>query len=190
MMDSQQETELIRRIIANDKQLFSVLVDKYKYNVYGIFRGMGASHQDAQDLAQETFIRVYKYLPRHQEGNRFSAWVYTIAVNVMKDHVRKRRPIPAEMDGHAQESDPAATPEQHIIRKEMQRDIYRYLNLLPDTYRLVLLLKYTNELSYEEIMEITGLSSIQVRNALHRGKKRLKKEMEKKGGLAHETFFQ
>ncbi|UOK64640.1 hypothetical protein MT997_09435 [Paenibacillus sp. OVF10] len=62
-----EEEELIQRIVAGDKQLFSVLVDRYKNKVYGIMRGMGASHPDAQDLAQDTFIRIYRYLPSRRE---------------------------------------------------------------------------------------------------------------------------
>ncbi|MBE9914222.1 sigma-70 family RNA polymerase sigma factor [Paenibacillus donghaensis] len=188
-MDSQQEADLIRRIIDHDKQLFSALVDRYKHKVYGVIRGMGADHQDAQDLAQETFIRMYRFLPRYQEGSSLSAWVYTIAVNVTKDFLRKRRPIPVDVVEGMEETDKGITPEQSVLEKEMKRDIYRHLKCLPENYRLVLLLKYTNELSYEEIVKITGFSMGQVRNALHRGKRRLKKELENKGELAYEIFF-
>ncbi|MGQ8870781.1 RNA polymerase sigma factor [Paenibacillus sp. TSA_86.1] len=176
------EEELIQRIIDGDKQLFSVLVDRYKNKVYGIMRGMGASHPDAQDLAQDTFIRIYRYLPTRRAGSSFSAWVYSIAVNIMRDHMRKRKPVMTadqKIDSVSEE-----TPEKRLLHKEMQREIHRQLEQLPETYRLVLLLKYTNELSYEEIATITDMSDAQVRNALYRGKKMLRKQMERKGGLS------
>ncbi|WP_440116950.1 RNA polymerase sigma factor [Paenibacillus sp. QZ-Y1] len=177
------EEELIQRIIAGEKQLFSMLVDRYKNKVYGIMRGMGASHQDAQDLAQDTFIRIYRYLPSRREGSRFSSWVYTIAVNRMRDFMRQKKPVMTAVDqGIEAVSD--ETPEKRVLHKEMQREIYRQLEQLPESYRLVLLLKYTNELTYEEIANITGMSAAQVRNALYRGKKMLKKQMEHKGGLS------
>lgn len=183
------EEELIQRIVAGDKQLFSVLVDRYKNKVYGIMRGMGASHPDAQDLAQDTFIRIYRYLPSRREGSSFSSWVYTIAVNRMRDFIREKKPVMSPVD---QGIEPVSneTPEKRVLHKEMQREIYRQLEQLPESYRLVLLLKYTNELSYEEIADITGMSSTKVRNALYRGKKTLRKQMERKGGLAtYEAYF-
>lgn len=177
------EEELIQRIIDGDKQLFSVLVDRYKNKVYGIMRGMGASHPDAQDLAQDTFIRIYRYLPTRREGSSFSAWVYTIAVNVMRDHMRsfKSTMTNATEELYSQGVE-ELTPEKQVLQKEMKREIYRHLEHLPETYRLVLLLKYTNELSYEEIAEVTGMSAAQIRNALYRGKKSLEKQLKRTGG--------
>ncbi|WP_260410773.1 RNA polymerase sigma factor [Paenibacillus sp. JGP012] len=182
------EEELIQRIIDGDKQLFSVLVDRYKNKVYGIMRGMGASHPDAQDLAQDTFIRIYRYLPTRREGSSFAAWVYTIAVNIMRDHMRKKKPVMSA--DHEIEPVSEETPEKRLLHKEMQREIHRQLAQLPQTYRLVLLLKYTNELTYEEMAAITDMSEAQVRNALYRGKKTLRKQMERKGGIStYEAYF-
>ncbi|MEY8744030.1 sigma-70 family RNA polymerase sigma factor [Bacillales bacterium AN1005] len=183
MAEQLQEEELIERIIGGEKQLFAVLVDRYKNKVFGIMRGMGASHQDAQDLAQDTFIRIYRYLPTRRAGSSFSSWVYTIAVNRMRDFLREKKSVMTAVD-NGLERRHDNTPEQQVLHKEMQREIYRQMDELPEAYRLVLLLKYTNELSYEEIAEITGMSSGQVRNALHRGKKSLKKKLERRGGLA------
>lgn len=183
MAQQLQEEELIERIIGGEKQLFAVLVDRYKNKVFGIMRGMGASHQDAQDLAQDTFIRIYRYLPTRRAGSSFSSWVYTIAVNRMRDFLREKKPMMTAVDNGLERSHDN-TPEQQVLHKEMQREIYRQMDELPEAYRLVLLLKYTNELSYEEIAEITGMSPGQVRNSLHRGKKSLKKKLERRGGLA------
>lgn len=182
------EEELIQRIIDGDKQLFSVLVDRYKNKVYGIIRGMGASHPDAQDLAQDTFIRIYRYMPTRREGSSFSAWVYTIAVNIMRDHMRKKKPMmTADQEIESVSED---TPEKRLLHKEMKREIHLQLEQLPETYKLVLLLKYTNELTYEEIATITDMNDAQVRNALYRGKKMLRKQMERKGGLStYEAYF-
>lgn len=181
MSHPHQEEELIQRIIEGDKQLFAHLVDRYKNKVYGIFRGMGANHQDAQDLTQDTFVRIYRYLPTRQAERSFSSWVYTIAVNIMRDHIRRLKPVTPKAEPDVQRADDL-TPEKHMLQKEMKREIYRQLEQLPEPYRLVLLLKYTNELSYEEIGEVTGLSAAQIRNALYRGKKSLQKQMKHRGG--------
>lgn len=108
------EEELIQRIVAGDKQLFSVLVDRYKNKVYGIMRGMGASHPDAEDLAQDTFIRIYRHLPSRREGRSFSSWVYTIAVNRMRDFIREKKPVMSSVD---QGIEPVSneTPEKRVF---------------------------------------------------------------------------
>jgi RNA polymerase sigma-70 factor (ECF subfamily) len=186
MTQPPQDAELIERIINGDKQLFAVLVDRYKNKIYGIFCGMGACHQDAQDLAQETFIRVYRSLPSHREGSRFFSWMYTIAVNLMRDQLRQKKPVLTDAPPEAI-SPNDKSPEQQLLQQEMKREIHHQLDELPEQYRLVLLLKYTNELSYEEIADIANMSTSQVKNALYRGKKMLKKRIERKGGILLEA---
>ncbi|WP_339276448.1 sigma-70 family RNA polymerase sigma factor [Paenibacillus sp. FSL W8-0426] len=178
------EDELVRRIVAGEKQLFAIIVDRYKNKVFGLLRGMGASHQDAQDLAQDVFIRVYRYLATRREGSSFSAWIYTIAVNRMRDFIRQQKPVMVADALELVEAAEEGTPEKTVLQQEMKREIVQQLDRLPEAYRLVLLLKYTNELSYEEIARITGMNQLQVRNALYRGKKALRKQMDRKGGLS------
>ena len=178
------EDELVRRIVAGEKQLFAIIVDRYKNKVFGLLRGMGASHPDAQDLAQDTFIRVYRNLATRREGSSFSAWIYTIAVNRMRDFMRQQKPVMVADTLELVEAAEEGTPEKTVLQQEMKREIVQQLDRLPEAYRLVLLLKYTNELSYEEIARITGMNQLQVRNALYRGKKALRKQMDRKGGLS------
>lgn len=106
----------------------------------------------------------------------------------MKDLQRRNRIRSASNEG-THEPSHQHTPEQFVLQKEMQRELYHQLQELPFKYRLVLLLKYTNDLTYEEICEITGLNADQVRNAMHRGKKNLKKQIENKGGIWFETYI-
>ncbi|MEN1988345.1 RNA polymerase sigma factor [Paenibacillus hubeiensis] len=178
------EDELVRRIVAGEKQLFAIIVDRYKNKVFGLLRGMGASHQDAQDLAQDVFIRVYRYLATRREGSSFSAWIYTIAVNRMRDFMRQQKPVMVADTLELVEAAEEGTPEKTVLQQEMKREIVQQLDRLPEAYRLVLMLKYTNELSYEEIARIMGMNQLQVRNALYRGKKALRKQMDRKGGLS------
>ncbi|MDO3410324.1 sigma-70 family RNA polymerase sigma factor [Saccharibacillus sp. CPCC 101409] len=187
MSEPLTESELLRRIAEGDKQRYAEIVDRYKGKIYGLLRGMGAGHQDAQDLAQETFIRAYRRLGDLHERERFSAWLYSIAVNAMRDFARKRiiRPIGEE---RMPEPSSGETPEQRVLEREMRREVQVMLEALPDKYRLVLLLRYTNELSYEEIANITGLGTGQVRNRIHRAKKMLYKKMQTEGGLRYEMF--
>ncbi|MGC6588148.1 RNA polymerase sigma factor [Paenibacillus sp. Dod16] len=188
MTDASSETEIIRRIVGGEKQLFAVIVDRYKIKVYGIIRSMGLNHQDSQDIAQEAFVKIYRSLANYRDEGHFSAWVYRIVVHAVKDLQRRNRIRSASNEG-THELSHQHTPEQFVLQKEMQRELYHQLQELPFKYRLVLLLKYTNDLTYEEICEITGLNADQVRNAMHRGKKNLKKQIENKGGIWFETYI-
>ncbi|NGZ77108.1 RNA polymerase sigma factor [Saccharibacillus alkalitolerans] len=181
------EAELLRRIAAGDKQRYAEIVDRYKGKVYGLLRGMGANHQDAQDLAQETFIRAYRKLESLREGERFSAWIYSIAVNAMRDFTRRRRPLYIE-DEQVPEPRSDDTPEKQVLNLEMRREVHRLLERLPEKYRIVLLLRYTNELSYDEIADITGLSENQVKNRIYRAKKSLYKKVQAEGGVRYEML--
>ncbi len=188
LTDPSSESEIIRRIVEGEKQLFAVIVDRYKSKVYGIIRSMGLNHQDSQDIAQEAFVKVYRSLANYRDEGHFSAWLYRIVVHAVKDLQRRNRVRSASNEGPPEPSH-QHTPEQLVLQKEMQREIYRQLQELPLNYRLVLLLKYTNDLTYEEICEITGLNADQVRNAMHRGRKSLKKQIENKGGIWFETYI-
>lgn len=183
----ESERELIHRIVAGSKQEFCFLVDRYKQKIYGLLRGMGASPMDAQDLTQETFIKAYRKLASHQPDKSFASWLYTIAANLLKDHKKKHRfeehPIgqveTAVSDG----------PEQSVLQTERRTEFQRLLALLPANYRMALLLRYTNDLSYEEIGEVLEVSVSKVQNDLYRAKKRLKQIMtESKEGLEYEML--
>ncbi len=181
------ETEILRRIAEGEREHYAEIVERYKDKVYGLLRGMGAKHQDAQDLAQETFIRAYRGLSELREYEHFPAWIYKIAVNLMRDFTKKKRPIPT---GEAERLDSGneETPEKMLLAKEMRREVHRILESLPDQERLILLLRYTNELSYEEIADLTGLRLTQVRNRLHRAKKKLYRNLQNEGGASYEML--
>ncbi|GGO05254.1 RNA polymerase sigma factor [Saccharibacillus kuerlensis] len=187
MSEPLTERELLMQIRQGDKQRYALIVDQYKNKIYGLLRGMGAGHQDAQDLAQETFIRAYRKLGDLKEEERFSAWIYSIAVNAMRDFTRKRRPLYIE-DENIAEPRSDDTPERQVLELEMRREVHRLLERLPEKYRIVLLLRYTNELSYEEIAGITGLSANQVKNRIYRAKKSLYKKVQAEGGLRYEML--
>lgn len=183
----ESERELIHRIVAGSKQEFCFLVDCYKQKIYGFLRGMGASPMDAQDLTQETFIKAYRKLASHQPDKSLASWLYTIAANQLKDHRKKRRfeeyPI-----GQA-ETAVGDGPEQTLLRTERQKEFRRLLAQLPANYRMALLLRYTNDLSYEEIGEVLEVPVSKVQNDLYRAKKRLKQLMtEGKEGMEYEML--
>lgn len=186
MSEPTSEQAVIRQVLQGHKEAFAYIVDQYKHKIYGILRGMGAGHQDAQDLTQDTFIKAYRKLGLHRQDRSFAAWIYTIALNLWRDHHRQRSAHMVDQlpDGPQDEM----TPEDYYLRKEMQLEVQRKLHTLPEDYRLVLLLRYTNELSYEEIGELTGMPPNKVRNCLHRAKKGLHKQLKNEEGMRYELL--
>ncbi|WP_211749470.1 sigma-70 family RNA polymerase sigma factor [Paenibacillus sp. Marseille-Q4541] len=172
--DSLDEHQILNEVINGNKQLYAHIVNKYKDRIYNLIIGMGVQRSDAEDLVQDTFIKAYQKLTSHDQSRSLGAWIYKIAVRLVIDHKRSNKvwlpeeKIPVRKEIH--------TPEEELIRSEMRSEVHTMLASLKEEERLVVLLRYTNELSYGEIAAITELSAHQVRNRLHRAKKRLKKQ--------------
>jgi len=167
---------MIEQVLQGHQEAYAMIVHRYKNKIYGILRGMGVNKEDAQDLTQETFLKAYRHLRQHHEDRSFSAWLYTISLNVWRDHLRKPSAVPIDHFDFVEPSEDM-TPESQYLRRESQQEIQDKLKELPEHQRLVLLLRYTNELSYDEIADITGMSPNKVRNDLHRAKERLSRNM-------------
>lgn len=180
-MDAKElELSKIQDVLRGNKESYAFLVDKYKNKVYGLLLKMGASPEDAQDMTQETFITAFRKLGNHLTDRSFAGWIYTIAVHIFQERFRGRKKlmhqeIPADLIS------PLPNPESEAIQQENRNELSRIVDKLPSNYRLMLMLRYTNDLTYEEIEKITGFSINQIRNGLHRAKKRLQKMLTKEG---------
>ncbi|GIO66706.1 sigma-70 family RNA polymerase sigma factor [Paenibacillus sp. FSL M7-1455] len=188
MIDPSRDAALVKQVLAGHKDSFAQLVDTHKNKIYGLLLGMGASPQDAQDYTQEAFLKAYRKLASFREDSSFASWLYTIAVNVMRDAMRKKKDLLADDGVLGEGRHHAETPELAFLRKETGGEVQQLINQLPEKYRIVLLLRYTNELSYEEIAGIAGIKVNQVRNRLHRAKKSLCKMVKDKEGIKHEML--
>ncbi|MDQ1912908.1 RNA polymerase sigma factor [Paenibacillus sp. GD4] len=184
--EREQDSELTRRVLAGDKQAYAFLVNKYKNKIYNVIRGMGVSLQDAQDLTQETFLRAYRKLAARQEERSFAAWIYSIATNLVKDEWKKRRMELTELDSQLPSGEKG--PEEALLLEERKRELLVYLEQLPRGYREALLLRYTGDLSYEEIGELLGIPTSKVQNDLYRAKQRLKQVMTEKEVAVNELL--
>lgn len=89
-MDPITDQALVEEVLKGRKESYALILDRYKTKVYGLLRSMGATSVDAQDLAQETFIKAYCKLSQYQLESSFAAWLYKIAVNTLKDFYRKK----------------------------------------------------------------------------------------------------
>lgn len=172
---------LISEIKQGDDQAFAELVDLYKDKVYQVAYRMVGHPQEAQDVAQEAFLRVYTNLEKYDVNRKFSTWLFRIATNVAIDRLRKRKPdfyLQDKVKGTEDityESQLAATddlPEDQVVQFELQDWIQAEINHLPPKYRTAIILKYLEDLSLKEISDIMDLPVATVKTRIHRVVKR------------------
>jgi len=152
------------------------------------FRMLG-SRQEAEDVTQEAFLRVYRNLDRYDESLKFSTWIYRIATNLCIDRLRKRRmsySLDAEsnehdgLDGYALIPSDDRTPESEMLLSETQRIVREAIETLPAKYKSVMVLRYLHDLSLQEIGEILDMPVTTVKTRVHRGREFLRKKLERK----------
>jgi len=175
-----EDAELIKQILAGRHELFTTLVERHQVPLLHFLRRLVSTDEEAFDCAQEAFLAVYRNLWRYSEAYTFRAWLYTIARNKALDLYRKRwREVPLTAGEHLVEQQPG--PEEQWLVKEEANRLRQVLDGLPEHYRQALYLRYKQELSYEEISVVLGIPLSRVKTYLHRGKDKLRQELERRG---------
>lgn len=174
------ENYVIKQVLSGNKQAYTDIIHAYKTPLYATILRMTNNQQLAQDLVQEAFIKIYEQLANYKEGS-FKSWLYRVAINHCIDELRKKHyqfknePL---QEGQLVET---THPEVIYLKKESERQLEQLLNELPEQERMILLLRYSNELSYEQIAELLKISLSDVRNKLHRSKKKMREKIRKRG---------
>lgn len=187
-MDQLDSTEqgIIGRAKQGDREAFAELVNLYKDRVYHVSYRMLGSRQEAEDVAQETFLRVYSNLENYDPQYKFSTWIYRIASNLSIDAIRKRKhnlSLDAEITGsegmewHERLADPGKSPEEEILTDELQGEVQGAIMNLNPKYRAVMLLRYIEDLSLQEISNIVQLPISTIKTRIHRGREALRKKL-------------
>ncbi len=189
-MDHGPEGDILRRCLAGDEQAYRELVELYQRQVFSLARRMVGSAEDAEDLTQETFVRMFKALDRYDATRPFPAWLFTIATRLCIDHLRRRRVRPVSMARHDPASDEDYTleiedrglrPDEHAEHAEEEGRVRDLIDTLPHHYRVVVLLRHQQDLSYEEIAEALHLPLGTVKARIHRARALLKRHLEGEG---------
>ncbi len=168
-----EEHLLVQRALAGDQQAFAGLVRAYQTPVYNLAYRMLGTAAEAEEAAQETFIRVYRRLNTYDSQHKLSSWVLAIASHYCVDRLRRRRMtlLPLEEgQAPAQVEPPREAPEARLLAREREREIQSLLAELPADYRVVLILRYWQDLSYQEIAEALGTSESAIKARLHRAR--------------------
>ncbi len=168
------EREWVLRACAGDQAAFANLVEAYQGPIYNLAYRMLGSGVEAEDAAQEAFLRAYSRLSSYDPERKFSSWILSIASHYCIDRLRRRRHGTVSMEeiNHWRWlPDQRPRPEELATQHERSSEIHALLKELPPQYRLVIVLRYWQEYSYQEIAEITESTESAVKSRLHRARR-------------------
>ena len=182
----EEEWQWIQEVLSGNKQAYAHIINKYKNQLYATILRMTRNPQNAQDLVQEAFIKVYQQLGKYDNKGSFSKWMYRVAINHCMDEFRKKSYKMKSVEINEEKVVNPNHPEVIFLKKEKNRQLERLIAALPEDERMIILLRYVNELSYSEISELSELPVSSVRNKLHRAKKKMRASVKREGGYFHE----
>jgi len=182
------DCELVATAITGGEGSFEELVRRYQRPISAYVYRMVGDYESALDLTQEIFIKVYGSLRRYRAEFKFSTWIYKIAHNCAVDHLRRSSTREQSLI-NGTESDnfelpiesSRLSPEQESERKERRIEIESVIRALPANYRELIILRHSQDLTYEEIVEVTGLPLGTVKNRLFRAREMMRQLFVDKG---------
>ena len=192
-LEAAEESALIRRAQRGDREAFDHLVRIYDQQVLRLAVQVLRSEEEARDLYQEAFLKIYRSLGRFRGDSRFSTWVYRIVMNVCLDHLRRRgrreRQAPESAPGEADffervaDERPALQPDRALAGKEIGQRIERALKRLSPRERMVFELKHYQGMRLAAIGTMVGTSEEAIKNSLFRATQKLRAELAPLGGV-------
>jgi len=179
------DDELVARSIAGDDEAYRILVERYSDFVYTIALRVVRSEEEAEDVAQEAFVRAHRALPRFRGDSKFSSWLYRIAVNRALTHLKRRRSRPSTVEMSSSpgvEAEIAAhrsggSPADELLKDEFRARVRAAVAKLPPRYRAAVTLFYLEERSYKEVAEALGVPMGTLKTHLHRSCALLRDEL-------------
>ena len=179
MGESELDQALVERVKNGDKRAFDLLVRKYQHKIISVASRYVSDWSEAQDVAQEAFIRAYRAIGAFRGDSAFYTWIYKIAINTSKNYLvskGRRPPIgdiaiedAVQLDGASQLRD-RATPERELLRQEIERTVFDTVEELPEELRTAITLREVDGLSYEEIAEAMSCPIGTVRSRIFRAR--------------------
>jgi len=175
----QEEVELISRCQEGDQEALREIFNQYRERVYRIAYGVVRHREDALDIVQEVFVKLFRSIGNFKGKSSFYTYLYRMAMNTAIDHVRKTKKFPTssiDEEGGVHPSDAAETrPDRILIDKELEERMKWAMGQLPDDQRAALIFREVEGLSYQEIAEAMGCSIGTVMSRLHYGRQKMQK---------------
>jgi RNA polymerase sigma-70 factor (ECF subfamily) len=178
------DEEVVARVLAGDTSLFEILMRRYNQRLFRVARGILADDAEAEDVAQEAWLRAFRELAGFRGEARFSTWLTRIACHDALARVHKRRRLVPITGGGEPPEPPAETPgpERDLENRELQDLLRAAVEILPDPLRAVFCLREIEQLSTEQTADALGLTAENVRVRLHRAKRSLRQMLDEKIG--------
>jgi len=188
---TEPERALVRRLRDRDERAFRELLESHRDRVYNITYRMLGNRAEAEDVAQEVFITVFKTIDSFREESKFSTWLYRVAVNHCKNRIkylaRRHDRDRDELDETSHSANGAIMnvqlrtpqPDRALEGAQMEGILQKAIEGLDDDHRIVVVLRDVEDLSIEEICEITGLPDGTVKSRLHRARLALRKKLQR-----------
>lgn len=187
-MDKATDETLVYLILKGETQLFEQIIERYEWPIYNLMYRYCRSEQEAADLTQDVFLRVFDRLSSFNRRKRFFSWLYALAVNRANDWHRRvaiNRKKLNELHWDPPEPEVNSDQEEKMVAQEEVNNLYKSLDELPDTTREMILLRYKQELPFFEIADIFNVSESAVKMRVARGLTKIKDLL---GGVRDETM--
>jgi RNA polymerase sigma-70 factor (ECF subfamily) len=175
MTDEEVDRDCIERCLHGEVDAFGTLIDRYQRPVFNVILRMVGRHEDAQELAQQVFMKVFEHLGRFDENRRFFSWIYRMAINESINHLKARRPM--EPLG-ADLAEPFSDPAEELARKETSVLVQQAVQSLDEPYRVVVVLRHFLQLSYHDTAEILNLPEKTVKSRLFTARQLLRARLQ------------
>jgi RNA polymerase sigma-70 factor (ECF subfamily) len=186
MTQDENDQQLVQRVQAGDQSAFNLLVLKYQHRVLKLIGRFVSDQSEAQDVAQEAFLKAYRALGSFRGESAFYTWLYRIAINTAKNALvaQRRRPVDFDLDAQdpeqferqakLMESD---TPEGVLLTEEIRQVVEKAMEQLPEDLRTAIVLRELEGLSYEEIAEAMDCPVGTVRSRIFRAREAIDKKL-------------
>jgi len=185
---SLSDEDLMAEAAEGSERAFSELVSRYRSRVLNLVSRLLNDRESSDDISQEVFVRVYLHRKNYRRGAKFSTWLFTIAANLAKNEIRRRKrrrnwssldELQEQLhDSSLQLMDPKGNREAEVDSAQIQGIVGEAITTLPERYRLALVLRDVEGLAYEEIAQVLGIPGGTVRSRINRARLMLKKKLE------------
>ncbi|MEX0684542.1 MAG: RNA polymerase sigma factor [Balneolales bacterium] len=181
------ESRIIDEILKGNKGEYKILVNRYSAMIFHIVRGYEKDEKEVEDLAQQIFVNAYERLSSFKKDSKFSSWLFAMASNLCRDHVKNIRRSNLRLNDMSQSYQEttlshSSTPSHHLEAKELNLLLNQAIKQLKDEYSEPFLMKYRDGLDYDSISERLGVSISALKVRAHRARKELKTIIEKQVG--------
>jgi RNA polymerase sigma-70 factor (ECF subfamily) len=185
------DQQLVKRALKGDERAFEEIVRRYQKPIVNFIARMVGNYDLALDLSQDVFVKAFVALRTYNEDFKFGSWIFKIASNTVIDHLRKGGPAISSLDKPVATEDDeiqldlastALIPEEELEQTETRGILVRLIDQLPPAYRQMIVLRHVNELSYDEMAEITDLPLGTVKNRTFRAREMMRRMIEKLEG--------